>query len=200
MGKNVIDMKWKIAILGSAVDELVETRIQTKKLGEVLSQYRDRVILLNGACPGVPNQVISAAQMKNHIDVWGFCSYVNRNAQLVGHPSVDISLFDRLFFIPKDFPFAGDVNVCRKYRNVILTASCDAGIIVSGRWGTMNEFTNLYDMGKVIGVLLKTGGVADVLQDLVKRISKETKAVLFFEKDQQKLVEIVLAEMEKRKL
>ena len=62
----------------------------------------------------------------------------------------------------------------KKYRNVSSTANCDAGIIISGRWGTMNEFTNLYDMGKVIGILTETSGVADEIKNLSKKINKET--------------------------
>lgn len=59
------------------------------------------------------------------------------------------------------------------YHNVLTTAACDAGIIIAGRWGSMNEFTNLYDMGKVIGVLTGTGGIADELPQLLKKISKK---------------------------
>lgn len=83
-------------------------------------------------------------------------------------PAADTTIFDRLIFIPKDYEFTKNKQVSLKYRNVTSTASCDAGIIISGRWGSLNEFTNLYDMGKIIGVLIGTGGVADELEELNK--------------------------------
>lgn len=55
----------------------------------------------------------------------------------------DVSKYAKVFYIPKDFASQYDLQVCRKYRNVTSTANCDAGIIISGRWGTMNEFTKM---------------------------------------------------------
>ena len=78
--------------------------------------------------------------------------------------------------------------VRKKYRNVISTANCDAGIIISGRWGTMNEFTNLHDMGKVIGIFTSTGGIADDIFRLSKKIHKPSKAELIFDDSPKKLI------------
>lgn len=79
-----------------------------------------------------------------------------------------------------------------KYRNVISTATCDAAIVISGRWGSLNELSNLLDMQKVVGVLTDTGGIADELPELSKKISKEGQGKLIFEPDPQILVEKLL--------
>ena len=42
----------------------------------------------------------------------------------------------------------------------------------------MNEFTNLYDMGKVIGVLTGTGGIADELELLNQKGSQMPESKL----------------------
>ena len=76
----------------------------------------------------------------------------------------------------------------------------DAGIIISGRWGTMNEFTNLHDMGKVIGVLTGTGGVADDLSSLSKKIHKPSKAVVIFDSSPEQLVKRILEELKHRRV
>lgn len=104
-----------------------------------------------------------------------------------------------MIYTPADFEFIGDVSVARKYRNVLSTATCDGGIVVSGRWGSLNEFTNLYDMGKVIGILTGTGGVADVLPDLSKQINKLSKAAVFFNASASTLVNQVISEIRRRK-
>lgn len=83
-------------------------------------------------------------------------------------------------------------------RNVLSTATCDGGIVLSGRYGTLNEFTNLYDMGKVIGVLTGTGGTADLLPNLGKQISKPSKATVFFDNSASALVNQVINEIRLR--
>ena len=79
---------------------------------------------------------------------------------------------------------------------MISTANCDAGIIISGRWGTMNEFTNLFDMGKAIGVLTGTGGVADELPAFCKKITKHNRSKVIFNDEPEKLVELVIKELQ----
>ena len=53
----------------------------------------------------------------------------------------------------------------------------------------MNEFTIAYDEGKVIGVLEGTGGVADLIKQIVSLSSKDTGAELVFESDPEVLVD-----------
>lgn len=184
-------MKYKIGIFGSAVDVKDQVIIKAKELGKELGRLSKEIILINGATTGIPAEVIQEAG-KQGMDVWGF----SPASDLVKHqeifPTDEVKIYQKLIFVPKDFKFLDNLQVCRKYRNVISTASCDAGIIVSGRWGTMNEFTNLFDMGKVIGVLTGTGGIVDELPRLLKKINKKSKAVVIFEDSPQKLVNKVL--------
>lgn len=104
-----------------------------------------------------------------------------------------LCIFPILLCLRTTFKFAGSIE------NVISTATVDAGIIVSGRWGTLNEFTNLHDMGKVIGVLNGTGGIADVLPDLYKKIHKPGKAKVFFSSSPEKLLSFILEDLVRRK-
>jgi len=46
-------------------------------------------------------------------------------------------------------------------RNLILTRSSDAVIIICGRMGTLNEFSIAFEDNKPIGVLTGSGGTAD---------------------------------------
>ncbi len=190
-------MKEKIGIFGSAIYDSEESTAKARELGEVLAE--SDVILITGACSGLPYEVALAAFKKNHTEIWGFSPASDYKGQVACTPGDDNTIYFRLIYTPADFKFISDVRVARKYRNVLTTATCDGGIVVSGRWGTLNEFTNLYDMGKVIGVLTGTGGVADILPDLVRKINKPSKATVFFNNSASDLVNQVLSEIRSRK-
>ncbi len=192
-------MKFKIGVFGSAVNESPKATNIAKSLGVELGKYRESVILITGACAGVPYEVAQAASLVEPIEIWGFSPELSKAEHEKAYPNMDLAIYAKLIYVPKSFELAGDKMARKKYRNVMSTASCDGGIVVSGRWGTMNEFTNLYDMEKVIGVLTGTGGVADGLRELHVKIQKPNKAVVFFENSPEILVERVLTEIKRRK-
>lgn len=183
-------MRWKIGVFGSNQEELDPNTIDiAKQLGRELARWN--IILITGGSSGIPYIVASEAA-KRGTDVWGYSPFRDIRIQKKLVPNEDVSIYKKLIFVSKDFPFAPNIEVSKKYRNVISTANCDAGIIISGRWGTLNEFTNLYDMGKVIGVLTGTGGVADELPVLTKRIRKKSKARIVFNNNPKELISKII--------
>ena len=78
------------------------------------------------------------------------------------------------------------------YRDFMFIANCDAGIIVGGRWGTLDEFTNLVEMAKPAGVFTGTGGIADILPDLTRKVKKKIESEIIFDSNPGKLVDSVL--------
>lgn len=186
----------KIGIFGSAADNPKKVIAKAKELGKVLG--KQNAILVTGASTGLPYEVASIAH-KSGLEIWGFSPAINLVSQTKLFPDCDPAIYKKLFYIPAAYEFLKNPAVCLKYRNVSSTATVDAGIIISGRWGSMNEFTNLYDMGKVIGVLTGTGGIADELEDLNKKIAKKSNAVVFFHGDPKELIQRVLKELNKRK-
>lgn len=85
-----------------------------------------------------------------------------------------------------------------KGRNVVLVRSCDVVLFIAGAMGSLNEFTIAHDEGKVIGCLTGTGGVADEVEYLLKKFSKDTGARVFQNEDPNKLLETCLAELQHR--
>jgi hypothetical protein len=63
---------------------------------------------------------------------------------------------------------------------VISTIHADAGIIISGGWGSMNEFTNLLYDGKPIGVFTGTGGLADELPHWFLKLRNNPSEIVSF--------------------
>ena len=86
-----------------------------------------------------------------------------------------------------------------KGRNVVLVRSCDVVLFIAGAMGSLNEFTIAHDEGKVIGCLTGTGGVADEVDYLLKKFSKDTGARVFENDDPAKLIDACLAELRNRK-
>lgn len=192
-------MNFKIGIFGSSAGNdtsnkniLEKARILGKELG------KRKLTVINGACSGLPYQVCFNAA-KNGATVIGYSPELDLLGQKKFCPTDDLSIYKEIIYTPKSFAFSKNNLVNKKYRNVISTANCDGGIIISGRWGTMNEFTNLYDMKKVIGVLTGTGGIADEIKRLNKKIKKDTEAKIFFSNSPQRLIELIIDELNKRK-
>jgi len=79
-----------------------------------------------------------------------------------------------------------------KGRNVVLVRSCEVVLFIAGAMGSLNEFTIAHDEGKVIGCLTGTGGVADEVDYLLKKFSKETVTRIFQNDDPAKLLDACL--------
>lgn len=72
------------------------------------------------------------------------------------------SIFDVLLFT--GFGYKG--------RNVVLTRSCDAVVVINGGIGTLNELTVALDEGKQIGILEETGGTSDSFLEYFQKIKE----------------------------
>lgn len=198
-------MKHKIAIYGSAVDENPDIMGKAHELSVALAKHTDEIILITGGCPGIPDVVVQNAHKTSGIEAWAFCSSVDIAGQKELFPTVDVNAYHKLFYVPKNLGelfhspetgmFEVNTHVRHKYRNVNSAAVTDAAIIISGRWGTLNEFTSAIDMGKIIGVYTGTGGIADELGDLQKKIRKKTAGVALYEENPHKLIQTVLDEL-----
>lgn len=84
-----------------------------------------------------------------------------------------------------------------KGRNVVLVRSCDIVLFIAGAMGSLNELTIAHDEGKVIGCLTGTGGVADNVDYLLQKFSKDTGARVFQNSDPDKLLDACLVGLEK---
>ena len=187
------NIKYKIGVFGSAEGDLQKIFNKAHLLGKELA--KQKVIVITGASTGLPYEVTKTAK-KNGAEIWGYSQATNLKDQERLAPNCNSSIYKKLIFIPNNYEFASNNAVSKKYRNVTSTATCDAGIIIAGRWGTLNEFTNLYDIGKIIGVLTGTGGIADELPQLMKKIFKKSKAKILFDDDPQKLVQTLIVELD----
>lgn len=195
-------MTYRIGVYGSNVSEGVEAEENGKALGRALAARGCAVI--TGACSGMP-YVVAHEAARCGAEVWGFTPELTFDAQRRAYPHDDLRIYAQLVYVPANYrelfmtppaSEARDWGGRLKYRNVISTVNADAGIIISGGWGTLNEFTNLIYDGKPIGVLTGTGGLADELPDWYPRLRKKTEADVYFEPDPEQLVARLIAALD----
>jgi predicted Rossmann-fold nucleotide-binding protein len=196
-------MQYKIGVYGSTQVESEAALQQARALGAALGQHG--VIVITGACSGMPYAVARAAKQQGAA-VWGFTPALTEAEHIRAFPNDDSAIYDRLFYVPQDYqerfflsaPLAPerDWGTRLKYRNVISTIQADAGIIIAGGWGTLNEFTNLIYEGKPIAVYTGTGGLADQLPDWFPKLRKKSASQVFFSSDAAELIACVTQALE----
>ena len=177
-------MRIKIGVMGSADDSLPDgvsesLREQAERLGHTIASHD--AVLLTGATTGLVYIVGRAAQQAGALHI-GISPASNKPE----HKSV--------FNLPTE---ACDAIIYTgfglKGRNVVLVRSCDIVLFIAGAMGSLNEFTIAHDEGKVIGCLKGTGGVADEMEYLLQKFSKETGARIMSETDPEHLLKTCLA-------
>lgn len=171
--------KVKIAISGAAETTCCATQAfdKSQNLGKILAE-KD-IITITGATTGAPYWVAKAAKMAGGIVV-GMSPAASEAAHLKSY-RLPVDYHD--FIVYTGFDYAG--------RNLLLTRSADAVIIICGRIGTLNEFTIAFEDDKPIGVLTGTGGMAEEMEGIVKKANRGPGKVIY-ESDPLKLVEKLL--------
>lgn len=184
-------MKYKIGVFGSAAGNYELAIPKAREVGEILGNHSDKVIVVTGACAGLPYIAAKAAADKG-AEVWGYASSLTYDALKKEYPDDDLSIYDKIFYVAEEFPLSKIDRSNKKYRNVLSTGNCDAGIIISGLWGTLNEFTNLIDQQKIVGVLTGTGNVAAELPRLTQKIHKAGQGEVIFRDSPSELIDQIL--------
>lgn len=172
--------------MGSASGPQIEDPVAREKARELGKEIAHRGhIFINGACPGLPNDALLAAQEAGGFTI-GISPAFSEHEHVHEYKSPhdhDIIIYTGMGFMERD---------------IINIRSADGVVIVGGGIGTLNELTIAYDEGRPVGVLTNTGGISNsiphIVQDLCKR---EIPPNMVFDDDPSKLLdklEIVIAE------
>ncbi len=168
-------MKYKIAVSGAA--KLTPCAKNIKEAARELGReiVRQNCILITGATTGVPYYAAQGANRSGGVSI-GFSPAASR----LEHKKVyrlPLDEFDVMVYT--GFDYSG--------RNLLMTRAADAVIVACGRMGTLNEFTIAYEDRKPIGVLLGSGGTADLINYLLKRPHKK-RGQIIYDTDPKRLV------------
>lgn len=73
-------------------------------------------------------------------------------------------------------------------RDLYLIQSSDAVITVGGRFGSLHEFTSALEAHKPCGILIKSGGTADIIPQLMAILEPPKQSLVVYDSDPEKLV------------
>ena len=179
-------MKCKIAVSGAAQMEPCCENIE--KLAEEVGKEiaRQGCIIVTGATTGVPYFAAKGTQKAGGISI-GFSPAASELAHKKAY-RLPLDAFDTMVYT--GFDYAG--------RNLLMTRAADAVIVICGRMGTLNEFTIAFEDQKPIGVLVGSGGTADIIKGLIRRPFRG-KIRIAYESNPKKLVSEVIRLIKEKK-
>jgi len=169
-------MKLTIGVMGSSGGTLGEAVCRKAyQLGEAIAE-RD-AILITGGCPGLPYEAVRGAKAKGGLVV-GISPGLSIDEHR-GKYASPVEGFDVLIY-------TGSGLMGREITNI---RSCDIVVIAGGRTGTLGELAIAYDEGRLIGVLTGTGGITEIVAEILRVSGKETGACVLYDDDPVKLVD-----------
>ncbi len=173
-------MSKQIAILGSSDLSLVSDI--TDILYELGSELAKRkCIVLAGSCGGIGSIVSKAAKEKGSFTI-GISPYQSRQEHMEKRGDEN-ECFSSFIYTGSGF----------KGRNVILVNSADAVVAICGQVGTLNELTIAYDIGRPIGLLTNTGGIADTFEDVLRLIKMDKEKPVVQSQNPTELVDRLIS-------
>lgn len=169
-------LKYKICVSGAAKTEHCSQKALelSKEVGRQI--IKQNGVLVTGATSGIP--------------YWAAIGAKEEKGLVIGlSPAASEKAHRRKYRLPTDFH---DLIIYTGFeysgRNLFLTRSSDAVIIICGRIGTLNEFSIAFEDKKPIGILTGTGGTADMVKKIVDN-SHRGPGKIIYEKDPKKIVE-----------
>lgn len=176
---DVYHLKYKICISGAAETGhcAPDALHQAEELGRLVAEHN--MILITGATTGAPYWSAKGAKEAGGI-VIGF-SPASSEEEHIKKYALPVDYHDIIIYT--GFDYAG--------RNILLVRSSDAVITVCGRMGTLSEFTTAFEDGKIQGVLQGSGGVADMIPQIISTTHHGPGKVVF-NNDPEKLLDGVI--------
>ena len=172
-------MALKIGVMGGATGRMTKRQLDVAhRLGEAIA--RNKCILITGACPGLPLAAACGAKQASGFVV-GISPGLSLDEHIVTYQS-PTEFHDVLIYTGSGL----------MGREVVNIRSSDMVVIIGGRSGPLGELAIAYDEGKLIGVLTGTGGISDLVADILRACKKETGSKVIYDDDPEKLIKALL--------
>lgn len=172
----------KICVSGAAAGEAADEGSTCGfQIGKYVATYGG--IVVTGATQGVP---LAAARGAKSVQgqVVGF-SPANSIVEHTKKYKLPVQYHDMIFFT--GYEYAG--------RDAVLIDFSDAVIEISGRIGTLHEFTTAFERNKVIGILTGSGGIIDEIPIIMEKAKRGRGRVVLHDEPKE-LVQMVMRELE----
>lgn len=183
---NRSNMQYEIAVSGAAeishcCDKII---LLSREVGREIARHG--CVLVTGATTGVPYFSAEGCKEAGGFNI-GFSPATSEAAHVKTY-RLPVEPFDVMVYTGSDY--VG--------RDIIMTKSADAVIIVCGRIGTLHEFATAFECRKIIGVLEGSGGIADKIRSIANGPYRVSKKIIY-DKDPKRLVERIVVAIRKEK-
>lgn len=176
-------LQYSICVSGAAGGPTIQTSHGlAERLGETIAKRGH--VLTTGATVGLPYYAARGAKLAGGMSI-GFSPASSIREHLhkyrLPHVYFDFINFTGLNYVGRD-----------QY----LVQSSDAVITVGGRFGSLHEFVTALESGKPCGVLIGSGGAADVIPSLMD-LEPTFNRLVVYDEDPVRLVDKILAVLDK---
>ncbi len=173
-------MNYSICVSGAASGETVEhSHNLAARLGTAIAKSGH--ILTTGATVGLPLYAAKAAKEAGGVSI-GFS------------PAASLREHVRKYRLPIGFyDFVNFTGMHYVGRDVFLVQSSDAVITVGGRFGSLHELTTALESRMPCGVLLGSGGAADLVPELMQKLHAPNEKLVVFDDNPERLIEKIIA-------
>lgn len=177
-------MNYSICVSGAAAGKTVE---QSSGLAERIGTAIAKAghITTTGATVGLPYFAARAAKKAGGTSI-GFSPASSLREHMFKY-RLPIGIYDFVSFTGMNY--VG--------RDVMLVQSSDAIITVGGRFGSLHEFTTALESHMPCGVLLGSGGTADLIPELMDKLEGPHRALVVMDDNPERLVAKIIALLDK---
>ncbi len=182
--KDLKELRYSICVSGAAAGVTVKlSRGLAERVGEAIA--KEGHIITTGATVGLPYYAAYKAKQAGGTSI-GFS------------PANSIIEHMRKYRLPQDvFDFINFTGLNYVGRDLYLVQSSDAVITIGGRFGSLHEFTSALEARKPCGVLLGSGGAADLIPELMK-LQPSFNDLVVFDDDPERLVTKIVKILDKK--
>jgi uncharacterized protein (TIGR00725 family) len=178
-------LRYSICVSGAAAGQTVEAS-HDKAYALGLAIAREGHIVTTGATVGLPYYAAYGAKQGNGVSI-GFS------------PATSLREHIRKYRLPHDvFDFINFTGLSYVGRDLYLVQSSDAVITVGGRFGSLHEFTSALEAHKPCGVLLGSGGTADLIPRLMETLEPPDGDLVIYDDNPQRLVHKLVELLDKK--
>jgi uncharacterized protein (TIGR00725 family) len=172
-------LQYSICISGAAAGKTVLTSSDlAEQLGAAIGKAGH--ILTTGATVGLPYYAAIGAKKAGGVSI-GFS------------PASSLREHVRKYHLPHEcFDFVNFTGMNYVGRDLYLVQSSDAVITVGGRFGSLHEFTSALEAGKPCGVLIGSGGTADLIPSLLQTLEPPHDELVVYDDNPQRLVDKII--------
>lgn len=173
--KELKHLRYSICVSGAAAGATVISSSElATELGKAIAN--EGHILTTGATVGLPYFAAHGAKEVGGTSI-GFS------------PASSLREHVRKYRLPHDvFDFINFTGMNYVGRDLYLVQSSDAVITVGGRFGSLHEFTSALEAHKPCGILLGSGGTADLIPELMKSLQAPDNDMVIYDTDPKKLI------------